>query len=218
MRVLLFLIVILFISGGTLALFMEPGGDEPRMAGAEVPSQIASACAIGEPGSRNIVAVTGSFELRTSPSESGSRIKNEKASAIIREDHYHQIDSSTTVKQVCADGEWSEVQIVSPEWLTFVKGWVPNKILRKIKRTADGNRVYVEPDFAWDKDTSTYKTQIIDMVNKIAREHEGCSTVETASVALSPSKSKPKDPVFFVTCTPDGTPFNVWFRPSGVYK
>lgn len=223
MRRLVMLIAILLVAGGIVGLFLTPDSMGPTIAKAETQSlaaktSVQSSCAMGQPGSGSVVAVIGSFEPRTSPSERGARIKNEKASSILRELHYHAIDSSTTVRQVCTDGDWSEVQIVTPEWLTFVKGWVPNNILRGIERTASGTRVYVESDFFWDEDTSKYKLQIVALVNKIAQEHAGCSTVDTASVALSPSKSKPNDPVFFVTCTPSGIPFNVWFRPSDVDK
>jgi hypothetical protein len=149
----------------------------------------------------------------------GARIKNEKASSILKSTHYHQIDSSTTVKRLCSDGDWSEVQIVSPDWLTFVKGWVPNKVLRGIERTASGGRIYEEADFIWDDSTEKYKRQIVAVVNKIARDHAGCSDLDTSSVDLSPSRSKPRDPVFFVTCNPSsGAPFNVWFRPTDAGK
>lgn len=180
---------------------------------------ISAECKFGSPGSGAVVAVTGDYEARTAPSQDGDRIRNEKASSIVGETRYHRIDPSTTVKQVCIEGDWSEVQIVTPEWLAFVRGWVPNSVLRDIERTAEGTRVYVEEDFFWDKDASKHKKQIVAVTNKIAREHMGCSTLDTASVALSPSRSKPKDPVFFVTCTPSsGAPFNVWFRPSDADK
>ena len=178
-----------------------------------------AACDVGSPASGAVVAVTGDYELRTTPSESGARIKNEKASSILKKTLYHRIDSSTTVKQTCVDGDWSEVQIVTPEWLTFVRGWVPNNVLRDIERTAGGTRVYVEEDFFWDRDTSKYKKQIVAVTNKIAREHTGCAILDAGTIALSPSRSKPKDPVFFVTCNPSsGVPFNVWFRPSDSSK
>ncbi|MDX8540083.1 hypothetical protein RFM23_20905 [Mesorhizobium abyssinicae] len=174
----------------------------------------ASTCSIGQPGSGDVVAITGEFAPRTAPSNEGQKIKNEKCSSILGSIHYHQIDSSTTVKQLCTERDWSEVQIVTPEWLTHVRGWVPTKILRGIARTSEGTRVYVETDFIWDDDTSKFKPQIVAVTNKIAQEHPGCSDLETASVAMSPSHSKPGDPVFFVTCNPSATPFNVWFRPD----
>ena len=178
----------------------------------------ASTCSIGQPASGDIVAVVGEFAPRTAPSNEGQKIKNEKASSILRSIQYHQIDSSTTVKQLCTEGDWSDVQIVTPEWLTNVRGWVPTKILREIERTSGGTRVYVETDFIWDDDTSKFKPQIVAVTNKIAQEHAGCSDLDTASVALSPSRSKPGDPVFFVTCNPSATPFNVWFRPGDAGK
>lgn len=182
-------------------------------------SPSASSCEIGSPADGGVVAVTGEFYPRTTPSDKGDKIKNEKASAALGETHYHQIDFSTTVRQLCAEGDWSEIQIVTPDWLTHVKGWVPNKVLRGIERTASGTRVYVESDFYWDKDASKYKKQIVTIVNKIAQEHKGCSDLDAATVFLSPTKSKQKKPVFSVTCKPSGANmFNVSFSPSDTGK
>lgn len=173
-----------------------------------------STCSIGQPASGNVVAVIGDFAPRTAPSNEGQKIKNEKASSILGSIQYYQIDSSTTVKQLCTERDWSEVQIVTPEWLTHVRGWVLTKILRGIERTSEGTRVYVETDFIWDDDTSKFKPQIVAITNKIARQHAGCSDLDTGSLSLSPSRSKPGAPVFFITCNPSGTPFNVWFQPG----
>ncbi|GAJ97023.1 hypothetical protein RRH01S_29_00510 [Rhizobium rhizogenes NBRC 13257] len=68
------------------------------------------------------------------------------------------------------------------------------------------------------KDTSKFKPQIVAMINKISRERTGCSKLDPGSVTLSPSKSKLRDPVFFVTCDPVGTAFNVWLRPTDIGK
>jgi hypothetical protein len=208
-------------SGVSMAVDPEPAAKPAKAAKAAPVAAAASTstCSVGQPASGEVVAVTGEFEPRTTPSNKGAKIKNEKASSILGSTQYHQIDSSTTVRQLCADGDWSEVQIVSPDWLTFVKGWVPNKVLRGIERTASGTRVYVADDIYWDDDTSKYKKQIVAIVNRIAQQHSGCRDIDTGSIARSPSRSKPKDPVFFVTCNPSaGVPFNVWFRPSDAGK
>ncbi|TPW25854.1 hypothetical protein [Pararhizobium mangrovi] len=178
-----------------------------------------SDCETGQPASGKIVAVTGSYDLRKIPAKNGSRIKNQKASRILKTVQYHQIDSSTSVKQICTNGKWSKVQIVKPEWLTFVKGWVPNHVLRGIEHSTDGRRKYTKDDFYWNDNTSPYKSQIVSIVNKISRENSGCASIDAATVSRSPSKSKPSDPVFFVTCTPSSKrAFNVWFKPSDIDK
>lgn len=166
-------------------------------------------CAVGTPASGDVVAVKKAFHPRKTPAMSGLSIRNEKASSALGRVHFHQIDHSVTVRHLCEEGDWSEIKIVTPEWLTHVQGWVPTDVLRVIKRTASGQRIYVEDDFIWDRDTGRYKPEITTIVNRIAQEHKGCSTIDTASVAQSPSRSKPGDPVFFVTC---GTSFNVYFR------
>lgn len=162
----------------------------------------------------DIVAISGKHDLMTSPSASAPKVKNEKASRALGKDHFHQIDSSTTVRRLCAQAKWTEVQIVTPKWLAHVKGWVPNGKLREIKRSASGNRIYVENDFFWDKDTSLFKPQIVAVVNHIARDNQKCGQIDTSSVAKSLSRSKTGDPVFFATCGEGYNVFNVWFRPS----
>ncbi|PRD43134.1 hypothetical protein C5748_13085 [Phyllobacterium phragmitis] len=178
---------------------------------------VPKACGNGGRVVDDIVAVTGEYEPRATPEQDGAKIKNVKASEALGKTHYHQIDSSTTVRRLCDHGNWTEVRIVTPEWLTHVQGWVPTKVLRVIERTAAGGRVYVEDDFFWDDDTSKFKPEIVAVVNQIAREHDGCSTIDTGTVAKSPSRSKPGDPVFFVTCG-SSQPFNVWFRPGDAKK
>ena len=91
-----------------------------------------------------------------------------------------------------------------------------SEALRKIERTASGGRIYVEDDFYWDDDTSKFKPQIVATVNKIARENRNCRQVDASSIAKSTSRSKPEDPVFFVTCGSGPNVFNVWFRPTDV--
>jgi len=177
-------------------------------------SDIPAPCGDGGLALMDVVAVSGDHDLHASPNSSAPKIKNEKASRVLGKDHYHQIDSSTTVRRLCVQADWTEVQIQTPDWLTHVKGWVPNTALREIERTKSGGRIYVEDDFYWDKDTVQFKRQIVAVVNKIARENRNCDQIDTSSVAKSPSRSKPGDPVFFVTCGSGANVFNVWFKPT----
>lgn len=78
-------------------------------------------------------------------------------------------------------------------------------------------KTYAESDFLWYSDTENFKPQIVAIVNKISREHAGCSDIDTASIGLSGSKSAPGDPVYYVTCNAS-PPFNVWFRLSDADK
>lgn len=180
----------------------------------KVDDTIPEPCGDGGLVLNDVVAVTGDHHVRSSPSASAPKIKNEKASRALGKDHFHQIDSSTTVRRICAQEEWTEVQIVTPDWLNHVKGWVENSALREIEHTENGGRVYVEDDFYWDKDTSMFKPQIVAVVNRIASQNRNCSQIDTSSVAKSPSRSKPGEPVFFVACGSGSNVFNVWFRPT----
>lgn len=174
---------------------------------AAVPTE--AACAIGKAVPPTELALKSTVEIRKTPN--GEKIKNAKASGILEKTIYHSIDNSTTVKQLCAEGDWTEVQITSPDWLTHVKGWAPNSVFRNIERSSDGARVFVEADVHWDKDTTPHKKRIVEEINRISRT-EGCSDLDPATVAQSPSKSTPTKKVFFVTCGFTSKPFNVWFE------
>ncbi|MFC7047858.1 hypothetical protein [Emcibacter nanhaiensis] len=176
--------------------------------------KIPEPCGQGGIAMGDVVAVTGEHLLHASADQNSSKIKNVKASNILGKDHFHQIDSSTTVRRLCVQEEWAEVQIVTPDWLTHVKGWVPNTALREIESNEYGGRIYVEEDFYWDSETSQFKKDIINIVNKISHENENCESIDPYTVAKSTSQSSPGDPVFFVTCGSGVDAFNVWFRPS----
>lgn len=187
---------------------------QPSIEAAASDQDSANACDGGTATPGDVVAVSGEHALHVAPNESSERIKNEKASKILGEVQYHQIDGSTTVRRLCAKGDWTEVQIVTPEWLTFVRGWVPNTALREIEFSGDGARVFVEDDFYWDNNTSKFKAQIVAVVNKIARENANCPNPDPGTVSKSADRSKPNDPVFFVMCGDGADVFNIWFKPG----
>lgn len=180
------------------------------------PEMVPQPCGDGGITSNELAAVNAEFELRTGPSRSADRIKNEKASAAIGETMYQNIDNSTTVRRLCKGKNWSEVQIAEPSWLSSVRGWAPNSVLREIERDESGGRVYESRDFTWDADTRRYKSQIVAAVNKIVRENDRCKTIDPATVAKSSGRSQPGKPVFFVTCNEGASAFNVWFEPSEI--
>lgn len=204
--------------GGNGKLPAEPTASASLDAPVAEAARSGATCVVGESLAETApVAVLREYELRQSPDHNGARIKNEKASAILGGEHYHVVDTSTTVRTLCSSGEWTEVQIVTPDWLDFVRGWVPTDVLRSIERSSDGVRVYTVSDFQWDGATSAYQSQLVTIINKIAREHDGCRSIDTASLALSASRSRAEAPVFFVTCEA-ATPFNVWFEPGDINR
>ena len=160
------------------------------------------------------VAVKRETDLRAAPKRSGERIVNDKASSAMKETQYQQLDQTERLKELCRQKEWSKVQVVEPDWLTNVVGWVPVSSLRQIERDTLGKRTYVESDFYWDKDTSRFKPQLVANVNKIVRENDRCETVDPGTLSQSGDRSRPGKPVFFVTCNNPGGVFNVWFEPG----
>ena len=177
-------------------------------------SAIPDSCGDGGLMLNDIVAVTGSHDLHELPDLNASKTKNDGASNLWGRTIYYHINNSMTVRRVCAQKDWTEVRIVTPDTLTHLHGWVRNTSLREIQYNATGDRIFVEEDFHWDDDTAEFKPQIVAVVNRIARENKNCDPIDRSSVTKSPSRGTPDDPVFFVTCGRGGNVFNVWFRPA----
>ena len=193
--------------------FVEDGAaipDEQLVSAERVPKP----CGEGGIATNEVVAVSEAVEVRKGPGPSFDRLKNEKASSITGETQYRKLDNTVTVKQLCRQSEWSEVRIVEPSWLTKVKGWVPNTVLREIERDDSGRRLIVEEDIYWDEETSQFRTEIVAILNRIVRENARCEKIDMGAVSKSPSRSKPGEPVFFVTCNDGADAFNVWFEPE----
>jgi hypothetical protein len=181
------------------------------------PALSVKTCADSGIATNELMAVTGSSPLREAPSKDAKRIVNQKATDILGETQYQQIDASATVRELCRQGKWSEVQIVEPDWLSSYRGWVPSKFIRPIQKDKSGVRVYVAQDFIWDDKISKWTDTIIAGVNKVARENSQCSKVDASSAYLSGSKGTNQNPVFYVTCRDaNDEPFNVFFSASDV--
>lgn len=179
-------------------------------------SKVPKSCGNGGITTGAVLAVNDEYQLRTGAGAKFDKIKNQKASEVLGGAHFHVVDKSTTVQQICREVSWSQVKIVEPDWLNQVQGWVPNSNLREIETDEGGRRLYTEKDIYWDDDTERFKTQVTAAVNKISRENDRCSTIDPSSIARSPSRSKPGKPVFFVTCGKGASAFNVWFEPSDI--
>lgn len=68
--------------------------------------------------------------LRRGPSETFERNVNEKASRMLGETHYQQIDSSVTVEVLQRKNGWAEVRVLQPEHLRSThRGWIPESAI-----------------------------------------------------------------------------------------
>lgn len=169
------------------------------------------ACENGGIATGDIVAVSADTNLLDAPN--GSRIVNEKASAVLKETYYQQVDSTETLRETCRTDKWSKIQVKEPASLNHVEGWLQNSALRLIGADAAGNRNYVEADFYWDDDTSRYRPQLVAAVNRIVRENDNCLSVDPGTLSESGSRGTAARPVYFITCNgPNDRPFNVWFE------
>ncbi|MHC2021475.1 hypothetical protein [Methylobacterium sp. CM6247] len=171
---------------------------------------ITSKCSGYAEGSDKVLSVNNTYELRSKPDQNAGRILNSKATNILKKDHFHGIDISTTVKELCKTEEWSQVQIVTPDWLSEVVGWAPTKYLGEIKRNSSGQRVFGEKDIIWDTDTNKFKAKIVSKINNLIKENADCGSFN-GLVTKSGSKGSPSNPVFFITCERKSEVYNVWF-------
>lgn len=175
---------------------------------------VAETCEGGGIVTGDEVAVSGDTPLLSTPGKDAEKVINQKATDIMGHTEHQSLDATEKLKELCRQKEWSKVQVVEPDWLTDVVGWVPVSALRSIEKDSSGKRTYVEADFYWDKDTSAYKPQIVANVNKIVRENDRCVSIDPGSVSKSGDRSAPGKPVFFVMCNNPAGVFNVWFEPG----
>lgn len=76
---------------------------------------------------------------------------------------------------------------------------------------------FTEQDFYWDKVTTPWKQTIIKGVNKVQQENPRCAKLDPSSAYVSKDKGTKKNPVFYVTCEPEGeSVFNYFFSKSDV--
>lgn len=199
----------------------QPTGNDGNEAGAtngsgifdKTVAKVPEACEGGGIATGDEVTVSKMLDLRETPSASGKKIVNEKATEILRTTQYHGVDQTTRLTELCRQKSWSKIRIVEPDWLNHVVGWVPVSALRQIQRDSSGTRKYVAEDFMWDRHTTPYKAKLVNAVNRIVKENSRCPSVETSSLAKSDSRSSPGKPMFYVTCQ-GSQPFNVWFGPE----
>ncbi len=175
------------------------------------------ACEQGQPANGDVVDVIGSgHTLHMEPDAASPAVVNNKATRIFGETQYQSVDSSTRVQIQCEKGVWVKVQLTQPEWLADVQGWTKREYLLPPRASGEA-RTFTEQDIYWDDHTSKYKELVVRAVNRIHREDPRCKkSVDPATLALSPSKSRPGKPVFFLTCGMDLNAVNVFFTPEDV--
>lgn len=68
--------------------------------------------------------------LRKGPGEKANKIINEKATQVLGETQYCEVDYSTKVEILETDGNWVKIKVVDPEWLLDSHvGWILSKYL-----------------------------------------------------------------------------------------
>lgn len=164
------------------------------------------------------MGVTGTdINVRKGPGTEFEKVVNKKASDVLGRTHYVKIDAGVTLIEFCQDGDWSYIEVDEPDWLRKSHiGWVHGKFLVSLDISSGKIRRFVAKDFIWDEATAPYKELIVSGVNKVHAENSRCDVIDPTSAYMSKSKSKPGNPVFFVTCGRGSGVFNVFFSKEEV--
>lgn len=87
-------------------------------------------------------------------------------------------------------------------------------LLEKAKTILAEDKKIGEHEILWYSDTEPYKKEIVVMVNRLKETMFNCMKFE-GIVGLSGSRSKPNDPVFYMTCKAIDRPYvNLYFKPT----
>jgi hypothetical protein len=80
-----------------------------------------------------IYAIKGEkIYIRTGPGIQYKKLVNEKATEVLKETQYANVDYSVKVIVLETNGEWSKIKVVVPEWLSDTHiGWIPTKAILK---------------------------------------------------------------------------------------
>ena len=206
------IILLLFVAVVVVGVFTSDDDQDEKPRKDKTDQTASQACGDANRTGVEYVVSGSSINIRNGPGTQYDKIVNRKATEVLGETIYVQIDHTVTVHEFCRKGDWSYIQVDKPDWLRKShRGWVASRYLRKDERDDMGVRVFTEADFIWDKNIAPYKDIIIAGVNKIHRENIRCKEIDTSSAYISGTRSTPGGPVFFVTCGSGANAFNVWF-------
>lgn len=93
------------------------------------------------------------------------------------------MELSASVRELCRQGEWSEVRVVSYPYASM-QGWVPFKTLRKVPFTPAGRRIYAVADFKWPANTGSVKVNVVQIANRIMSDRPDCLALDTGNLTL----------------------------------
>jgi hypothetical protein len=173
-----------------------------------------AACIAGSERSAKTYDVIGTdVVLYSAPGGTGTKLVNEKASAILKSTEYLTVDDSTRIFEECTNGEWSYIRVTEPEWLRDShRGWVPTSSLAKAP-PAPGDRYsrritsgalspYTEQGYP--KTVQTYGGRLVEIeafrrrAAELAIDSGKCDKVVFSE--LSDSRSSLADLHFWVEC------------------
>lgn len=94
------------------------------------------------------------------------------------------LERSASVRELCRDGDWSEVYVASYPYGTL-QGWVPSSALRTVPVTKTGRRLYRASDFTWPKGSEPAQAAVITIANRIMEQPPQCLAIDSENLSTA---------------------------------
>ena len=96
------------------------------------------------------------------------------------------LELSAFARELCRDGEWSEVYVASYPYGTL-QGWVPSSALRSVPVNKAGRRIYRASDFTWPDGSGPAKSAVVTIANRIMDQRPACLAIDTENLVMAGS-------------------------------
>jgi len=118
------------------------------------------------------------------------------------------LELSASIRELCRDGDWSEVYLASYPYGTL-QGWVPSSALRTVPVTNAGRRIYRPSDFIWPDGAGPAKSTVVTIANRIMDQRQVCLAIDTENLVMAGSGAAA---VFSLSCFVRGDMISFDFR------
>lgn len=120
------------------------------------------------------------------------------------------LELSASVRELCRDGDWSEVYVASYPY-GKLQGWVPSSALRSVPVTKAGRRIYRASDFIWPAGSGPAKSAVVTIANRIMDQRPICLAIDTENLVMAGSGAAA---VFSLPCFVQGDMISFDFRAA----
>jgi len=155
----------------------------PSESGAALQAKRGSPCGVGGHVTQVDFAVKTEGVLRQEPSAQSQPVMFKAGDEQIPA----PLELSSSIRQLCVAGAWSKIYIVSL-LDQKIAGWVPTDLLRKVRTTSAGRRIYQADDFEWPEGSEKARGAVVKLANRIMDQRPECLALYTDSLVLNPDR------------------------------